>query len=261
MAVEITSIVDGVSIVEEKGEISSATRVFLLDGVTQNTNIGTEVLELTGIPKYGDFYFGDSNVRVESRNWDFSNPNGGQVTVTYKRRTSADQEEPTETAQLGVSFSSTTQQITTEKDLDGNTIFVDPPAVEKASDTPMVAEISVNEAQDTMSIRRIVTTNSPGVLARRYNNKVNSVSFEGDAKGTWRVANVDGNNLSVSSTGAQTWELIFNLINNRLGWVIEAIYWDDENNRPDSRIERSSSKGIKVIDWYESIDLNGIYNL
>jgi hypothetical protein len=255
--------IEGASITEERGQIIEATRVAIVTGQISGADMGKRVLALSGMPKYTDTYFGDTAVTLISRRWAAnSQQDGGTVELVYKRRSNAEQDEPATTALLGISGGTTTREITTEKDRDGNVIKVQPPAVDGPLDVEQTGEVSILRPQRFLNIKRTVTTNSPGDITDRFVGKISGGGFEGKAQGEWLCVDAPFDLISVDPvTGSKTWEINFQLQHSEDGWQPTIAYRDNKNNRLDDRIPADGSAGIAKVNAYFETDLNAIYNV
>jgi len=127
-------------------------------------------------------------------------------------------------------------QTTTNKDKDGETIFV-----EHNGDKRSV--LVSTEGEESYLICRRVETSSPESDARFYVNHVNASAFRGDGPRTWRCAGING----VTNDNGTTYEVTYEFRYREETFDINVLYIDSETGSPpDDLVEGVGDKWYRI---------------
>lgn len=278
MATAIVDHIEDMSAEEDAGRIVSLTRMAFVHGLT-GTGAGDKVeqmLAATNMPASGSTYtIGTNTLILRKRSPKMSgDPGIGNVTLHYEREDAIGGGAGSPPAAGSVIFSGGTSsvQITTEKMPDGSalpTVEHTWPAATSTSTAEEAAragkkqtqggELSVSDAQSTLSCKLIVATNSPGAITETFANKLNSTTWQGAGPRKWRCDSATFDSVDLVSN-PQKWEMTFNWQKHNQGWDKSTYiaFIDPTTSRvPPGLVD---GVGIKAVDWFGEVDFNYYFN-
>jgi hypothetical protein len=231
----------GLSASEEQGTFTTATRSFLVSGLTDSdTGILDSALAASGIPDYGDSYPGNANLIVTKRDakvLDESNNRKVRVDVTYQYLAADD-------GQFVFSGSTSITEETTNSDANGNAVTL------TYGDDTQLAEMSVTVAEITVSATGILAVVSPVQMQIDWIGYTNADAWNGLPPNHWLCTRCDWVPHDLAATPAR-YKFTFEFQAKRRGYVQNVYYRDSSGNIPPDLVYGVGRKRV-VVQGYRS---------
>lgn len=266
----IEDVVEGATVSEDENGFS-AIRMFIVTGLKgPRADRILRALTTPRVPQYGEPYPNFPFMAVTSRNAvPLAGTDKATVTINYKLATS-EQNSPDETAAPEWEFSSTVQQISTEKDSKNRQIFVDYFFPLNAID-PETGQKDDRAGSGTIRQFGTIIKQIPLIVARAkrkekqdslekskiFGGTVNKKKFLGDPARFWLCSDIS----SRTSDGGKTFDVVYEFIRNVSGgngWDTDVIFIDPRTNKPVEIRPDQQGKALKRVQPYEETDFGAL---
>lgn len=242
-----TDLLEGASLTEENGRITSLNRVVYVDSLTAGTATMVDALSAANVPLPGSPHPDYGYLLVSTRSVEVLSDTKVKVLIGYRYfgTSVGGNGPPTVRGGSGI------QQKQVGIDRDGQPINWTYNAVQ------YTGTLDVFDPQSTFSFARNQQTNQPGAISKFYTGKVNSATWQGGSAGEWLCTNVsfelvnDGFSLDVY---AMTYEFQFQ----DGGWHPYTIPINPDTGEPVAGATLANN-GIKQWLYYLETDFNDLF--
>lgn len=244
---------------ERDGQLVRLIREYHVSGLTsEDWRILAEALTAAGVPAYGDFAVGFTEMIAISRNARLvpGTKDHVVVEVIYER---------IEPQQYNGLFRGSTslQQIQTQVDRFGTPItvahFYDGDPVFGTGWQYQGANVSVLAPRTTLRLPIILFTDWPHALADIWRGRMNSTWWAGAPPLTWLVSNVTFQPQNVTLFSVSKWNFEFEFMHDPTGHDPQVAFQDQRTGRPPTNIV--DGVGLVTAEWYPELDYNYLFPL
>lgn len=253
-------ILENARIREERGTVIEATRMAIVEDLSQSVaggplgstqKIWHQALNVTGMPQAGDEHPTYKNLIVEKRVASAISTKIVQVEIKYTPRSGLDIPEPPPGFTSIVEGSATLDQVTSIKDINGDTVKLEYPG-EPDQDAEWVIK------QPRMSLTYTINdaTDIPGTLARQFIGKVNLTQWPGGAgdERKWLCTAIPFT-LFDRTTDPPTWRFSYTFEFDPEGHDPYVWFIDDETGRPKPDVlDPANPNAYAQVEAYQAID-------
>ena len=242
----VENLVDGLemSIGPDGAEV---TERYLVSGLTGSSRArGWNALNDPGVPVQGQSHPIVPNVFVLNKSIEVIDPEIVKVSVNYgvpRPEDSQPGENQGQNNQGVIRVGSTVQSLVTQKDKDGNDLFVsidieetDEDGIVTTTNAKQLGEVEIQIPRMVLSLDR-KENGTPGALARTYVGAVNVSPIWGDPERTWLCSRIEG----VSNDGGRTYNVTYEFVLNPDGWDAGIVFIDSETDRPHEQVRTSGN--------------------
>lgn len=265
MATVITDTLKTLEYEEIDGAPARLLRSVQVGGLTENDYQAlSEALSEAGVPEAGTSPTGMGNLLLVRRTAKMLQGTTNTAEIILEYTTQAQQE-----INFFFSGASGAQQISTEKDRNGNQILVEHEypddddefgeAWKVRHDSSAVKQggtINVLTTQATAQATAILNTYAPLIVALGWQNHLNSTPWGGAVPFLWMCTRV-AYQVHNSATTPGKWKFTFEFQYDPHGWKPVAVFIDSRSSKPPQDLIEGT--GTKTVDWYPTRNFNKLF--
>lgn len=256
-------LIEGAQVTERNGAVVEAVRIAHVSGLTAGTSTMADALSAPGMPLPAAVHPNIPGVFVNERTVDSIGMASTQarVKIVYRSPEAAGtppEPQPIEGEWL-ISGGTGLVSRRTNRDRLGTLITVSYTPVlapgEMGPPAPIVqaGEVDVPLPQSTLVFQSIVVTTTPGVLTKTYGGKVNSLTWQGGAPGTWLCTDATFTSRELPNKWLMRFEFQFNEDTHKF-----EVWWiDPETGRAPSDV--IAGTGTKFIEEYDPVNFSPFF--
>lgn len=216
---------------ERQGTVISATRCFLVGGLSQTTANISEALSVSGMPADGDFYPGSNNLLVTSRQvsvLDKSSPSMAKVIVGYEQLGYED-------GNFVFEGTSCISQDVTNSDSTGAAVLLSYTYGALDSNTQLAgttetqfAQMEVLLPESTLTATGILSVSKPSALVDQWIGYINAAAWMGKPALHWMCTQVNFKIHNIASSPPR-YKFTFEFQSKRKGYT-QSVYFHRSDN-------------------------------
>lgn len=252
--------IDGMEATELEGNITSLTRRGLVNptGTWTNSQMLWACLNDPGVPRYGDFAPGNTNLICVSRKVKLL-PN-----CKNKAEIFCDYATLPDSNSFIFSGGTSLNGVTTQVDRNENQIVVAHQWPEDDPDTPLETEyqgveLNVMMPQTTLCATGQLPVDYPDLLSELWVGSMNATAWAGAAPFKYLCTRVDFKGLDNGIGRQRRWLFTFEFQKNLTGWIPQTWFIDKRTARPPRWL--IPGVGYKSVDWYGLLDFNYLFGV
>lgn len=243
-----TDLLEGASLTEESGRITSLTRVMYVDSLTAGVATMIDALMAPDVPVPGAAHPAYGYLIVSTRSVEVISDTKVKILIGYKYLGNPG------VGGVGpaqVRGGSGIQQKQVGIDNTGQPINWDYNGVQ------YTGTLDVFDPQSTFSFSRTEQTNLPGLISKNYTGKVNSSNWQGGNPGEWLCTNVSFELVSDNPVTPDVYAMTYEFQFQEGGWQPLTIPIDPDTGEPVPGATLVNN-GIKRWDYYNAMNFNDL---